>query len=119
MADEGVDVAGPERRASPWPLLVAAGLAVSEVGVLFGVPAVAVAGLVVFVGSVAGVLAEAGYAASPWRPAAVLGGVLLAAGAALLVAAGGVTVRGASVATAGAVALAAAAGGRALAAAGS
>lgn len=112
MADEGVDVAGPERRASPWPLLVAVGLAVSELGVLFGFAPVAVAGLLVFVGSVAGILAEAGYAASPWRPAAGLGAVLVVAGTVLVVA-DAATLRGLSVAAAGAVALASAVVGRA------
>lgn len=110
------EVAGPERHASPWPLLVALGVVVSELGVLFGVAVVAVAGLLVFVGSVAGVLTEAGYAASPWAPAAVLGLVLVAAGAALVLVADGVTVRGLSVGTAGAVAVVAAVAGRAWAA---
>ena len=68
-------------RSSRWPLLVALGLALSEVGVFLGFVAVAVLGLLVFGTAVAGVLRESGYAATPWRPLRLLGGALAAAGA--------------------------------------
>jgi len=58
---------------SPWPLLVALGIAVGEVGVLFGLVPVAVGGVVLFGGSAASVLREAGFAQSAWRPLALVG----------------------------------------------
>ena len=67
--------------ASPWPLFVATGIPVSEVGVLFGLFPVAVAGLLIFCGSIAGMLAESGYASTPWPAVAVLGVVCVAVGA--------------------------------------
>ncbi|MFB6087039.1 MAG: cox cluster protein [Haloarculaceae archaeon] len=71
-------------RASPWPVFVAGGLAVSELGLLFGSFVVAVGGLLVFGGSVAGMVEEAGYARSAWRAAVAFAVVLLAVGAVLL-----------------------------------
>jgi len=61
------------RTASPWPLLVALGFTLSEVGVFLGVFPVAVGGVLLLGGSVAGILAESGYAARPWRTLAYLG----------------------------------------------
>lgn len=58
-------------RASPWPVLVAFGLAASEVGVVFGFVPLAVGGVVLFGRSCAGAVAEAGYAST----ARALGGV--------------------------------------------
>ena len=52
-------------KASPWPLFVALGLAVGEVGVFMGLYPVAVGGLLLFVGSVAGIVQEAGYSERP------------------------------------------------------
>lgn len=54
-------------RASPWPVFVALGIPLSELGILFGSVPVAVGGLLLFGGSVAGMAAESGYAATPWR----------------------------------------------------
>lgn len=73
------------RSASPWPLFVAVGLALSEVGVFVGVFPVAVFGLLLFVGSVAGILTESGYAQRPWP-------TMIGLGALLAVAAGGIVV---------------------------
>jgi len=70
---------GPTR-VSAWPLVVALGLTVSEVGVFMGVYPLAVGGLVLFVASVAGITHEAGYTDRPWRLAGALGVVLVAAG---------------------------------------
>lgn len=70
---------GPTR-VSAWPLIVALGLTVSEVGVFMGVYPLAVGGLVLFVASVAGITHEAGYTERPWRLAGALGVVLVAAG---------------------------------------
>jgi hypothetical protein len=67
-------------KASPWPLFVALGLAVGEVGVFMGLYPVAVAGLLLFVGSVAGIVTEAGYTETPWRLLGGLGVVLVLLG---------------------------------------
>ena len=72
------------RTASPWPLLVAVGFALSEVGVFLGIFPVAVGGILLLGGSVAGILAESGYARRPWRTLALLGGVFAGLGAALV-----------------------------------
>lgn len=72
------------RRASPWPLFVALGLALSEVGVFIGVFPVAVFGLLLFGGSVAGILTESGYARRPWPALLVLGAILAVAGIAVI-----------------------------------
>ncbi|WP_415381082.1 cox cluster protein [Halosimplex sp. TS25] len=69
------------RTASPWPLLVAVGFALSEVGVFLGVFPVAVGGILLLGASVAGILAESGYARRPWRTLAALGGGFTVLGA--------------------------------------
>ncbi|WP_459192439.1 DUF7541 family protein [Halosimplex sp. J119] len=61
------------RTASPWPLLVAVGFALAELGVFLGVFPIAVGGVLLLGGSVAGILAESGYARRPWRTLAILG----------------------------------------------
>jgi len=83
------------RTASPWPLFVALGFALSEVGVFLGVFPVAVGGIVLLGASVAGILAESGYADRPWRVLAGLGvafGVIGVAVVATQVAPGSVAV---------------------------
>lgn len=60
-------------KTSPWPLVIVLGLVLSEIGILFNVYPVAIAGLVMFVGSVSGIISEAGYVASPWRLVSGLG----------------------------------------------
>ena len=55
------------RTASPWPVFVALGIPIAEVGILFELLPVAVGGLLLFGGSVAGLATEAGYAETPWR----------------------------------------------------
>jgi len=74
------------RTASPWPVFVALGLALSEIGVFIGLFPVAVFGLILFGGSIAGILTESGYVSRPW-PTLVGVGVVLAALAAGLAAA--------------------------------
>lgn len=69
---------------TPWPILLAFGIAVAELGVFLGYGVVAVPGVVLFGGSLAGGLAEAGYARSRPHALAISGAAL-----ALL---GGVTV---------------------------
>lgn len=115
-------------RHSPWPPLVALGLATAEVGVLFGSPPVSVGGVLLLGGSAAAAVADAGYADSPWGPLAAAGGLLAAAGAVVWLAGAGppgsvralvratatdgVAFRGASVLAGGALLVALAALGR-------
>ncbi len=105
-------------KTSPWPIVVVLGLVLSELGILFNVYPVAVAGLVVFVGSVSGIVDEAGYVVSPWRllvglgaVLAVLGGIIvsvrfdggLSASVFAAAAADGILQRGLTIAATGAV----------------
>ena len=81
-AESGVET---PRKMSPWPLFVAVGLAVAEVGIVMeGLYPVAVAGLLLFVGSVAGIVHEAGYVARPWKLLGALGLLLVLAGVGVL-----------------------------------
>jgi hypothetical protein len=89
------------RMASPWPVFVALGIPLSELGLLFGVFALAVGGLLLFCGSVAGMLQEAGYVEAPWRALGAMAVVLLAAGAGLVVGVDGFVTRGVAVAVSG------------------
>ncbi|WP_181686722.1 DUF7541 family protein [Halorhabdus salina] len=70
---EQAKVTGDFRRASPWPVFIALGFALAELGIFVGYFAVAVGGLLLLGGSVAGILVESGYASSVWRPLAGLG----------------------------------------------
>jgi hypothetical protein len=71
-------------KTSPWPIVVVLGVVFSELGILFNVYPVAVAGLVVFVGSVSGIVHEAGYVVSPWRLLVGLGAALAVLGGAIV-----------------------------------
>lgn len=73
------------RKASPWPLFIAVGLAIAEVGVFLDVVAFAVGGLLLFIGSTAGILSEAGYFSTPWPFVGGLGVILAVVGIALMV----------------------------------
>ncbi|MFC7177348.1 DUF7541 family protein [Halosegnis marinus] len=132
MADTDTEAvaASEAAKASPWPLFVALGLAVGEVGVFMGLYPVAVAGLLLFVGSIAGIVQEAGYSERPWKLLAGLGGLLVVVGAwvvtsqtgidaaAMLAAVDGadtIVLRGFSIAAAGVIALAASVAGVAVA----
>ena len=91
--DEQPGLSDEYRTASPWPLFVALGLAVLEVGVFLGVFPVAVAGVVLFGGSVTGILRESGYVTRTWGVLAALGAAFGLLGVALVatqVAPGGV-----------------------------
>jgi hypothetical protein len=82
--DEQPGLSEQYRRASPWPVFVALGIPIAEVGILFNLLPVAVGGLLLFCGSVAGMTDEAGYARSPWRPLLALAVVCFGVGAAFL-----------------------------------
>lgn len=103
------DSSDPDRAftgASPWPLVVALGLTLSEIGVVLGLRPISVAGLLLFVGSVAGILTESGYISRPARAIGVQGFGLVGIGLALILQnRTGITVRGQSIALAGTLCL--------------
>lgn len=118
--DEQPGLSDRYRRASPWPVFIALGLPIAEVGVLFGLVPIAVGGLLLFVGSIAGIVQESGYVERPWNLLAGLGGVLCVLGGALALSqlgaisggafvsalgSNGLVVRGVSIVIAGAIAL--------------
>ncbi len=64
------------RRSSAWPLVAALGIVATEAGVLFGLLAIAIGGVVAVGASCAGMLHEAGYATDPWLPLRRIGTVV-------------------------------------------
>ena len=91
---------------SPWPMFIAFGLVLSEVGISFALRPVSVGGLLLFVGSVAGVLAESGYVTHPARSIGAQGIALVGIGAVLVLQEQiGATIRGQSIAIAGVLSL--------------
>lgn len=82
--DEDPGLSDQYRRASPWPVFVALGLVLSEVGVFLGLFSVAVFGLLLFGGSIAGILTESGYTARPWPTLLGFGAILALAGVGLV-----------------------------------
>jgi hypothetical protein len=72
------------RTASPWPVLVAGGFALSEVGIFLGVFPVAVGGVLLLGASTAGILDESGYVTRTWRVLAGLGAAFAVLGIAIV-----------------------------------
>ena len=72
------------RKASPWPMFVALGFVLSEVGIIVGIFAIAVGGLLLFGGSVAGILKESEYVDTLWGSLLAFGGVLAVIGVGLV-----------------------------------
>lgn len=124
--DDGAGVSDGRSKMSPWPLFVALGLAISEVGVVLNLLPLSVGGLLLLVGSVSGIVTEAGYVDRPWGLLGGLGAALVGLGAIMVVTQtplvpgailavversvvgpdpNGVVQRGLSVASAGAIAL--------------
>ena len=68
------------RKTSAWPMFVALGFVLSEVGVILGFFPVTVGGLLLFGGAVAGILRESGYVSRPAVSLVVLGLFLGASG---------------------------------------
>lgn len=92
--------------ASPWPILVAFGITLSEIGILFGIHLLSIGGLLLFVGTVAGIFRESGYMVRPERAVGIQGVALIGIGLALIAANHiGSTVRGQSLAIAGMISL--------------
>jgi hypothetical protein len=79
--DDQPGLSDQHRMSSPWPLIVVLGLVFSELGLLFNVFPVAVGGLLLFVGAIAGIILESGYAERPWNLLAGLGVMLCVLGA--------------------------------------
>jgi hypothetical protein len=76
--------------ASLWPMFVAFGLAVAEIGVVVGVFLLTVVGFLTFTGAVTGILYESGYVQNPWQTLGVLATVVLALGFGVFLGFGGV-----------------------------
>lgn len=126
--DEQPGLSDQYRKVSAWPLFIALGLPIAEIGVLFGLVPVAVGGLLLFVGSVTGIVQEAGYVDRPWNLLAGFGALLVAIGLVLVVtqvttlsavtsgtiASNGIALRGASIVVAGVIAFASGGVGRVL-----
>ena len=70
-------------RVSPWPPFVALGFAVAEIGIVLNVVTLAIGGILLFGGSVAGILRETKYVTSPGRTLLVLGSMFVASGVAI------------------------------------
>jgi len=68
------------RRASAWPPFVAIGLAISEVGVIMNLVPVSIGGILLFGGSLAGILVDASITESPWPSLGAIGVVFGALG---------------------------------------
>jgi hypothetical protein len=106
--DEQPGVSDEYRKTSPWPVFVAFGLAIFEVGIVWPLFPVAVGGLLLFVGSVVGILTESGYVADPWKALIAASVGCLAVGGTVALATGGsVRLRGLAVLVGGVVVLAA------------
>ncbi|WP_435126793.1 DUF7541 family protein [Halobaculum sp. D14] len=82
--DETPGLSDQYRMASPWPLFVALGLPIAELGLLLGLLPLTVGGLFLFCGSIAGMVQEAGYTETPWRALAVVAVLTVLLGAALV-----------------------------------
>lgn len=102
------------RMASPWPIFVALGIPIAELGILFDVFVVSVGGLLLFCGSVTGLLREAGYAKTAWRPLAVFAVLLFVVGGVLAFTDVNLVTRGYAIITAGALLAAVGIGGELL-----
>ncbi|GAB6861595.1 cox cluster protein [Haloplanus litoreus] len=91
------------RMASPWPPFVAFGIPLAELGILFDVFVVAVAGLLLFCGSLTGMIREAGYVETVWRPLAVFAVLLFVVGGVFTFSDVNLVTRGYAIITAGGI----------------
>lgn len=83
--EEQTGLSDQYRKASPWPLFIALGLALAEVGVFLNIVPFAVGGLLLLSGSLGGIMSESGYTATPWSFIGVLGVILALVGIVLTV----------------------------------
>ena len=103
--DEQPGLSEQYRMASPWPVFIALGIPIAELGIVFDLFPLSVGGLILFCGSVAGILREAGYASTPWRPLAALAVVLVGIGVLFLFSDLNLVTRGYAIIVAGALLL--------------
>jgi len=82
--DESPGLSEQYRKASPWPVFIALGVPISEIGLVFDIFPIAVGGLLLFCGCIGGILQEAGYVAQPWTALSIMALLLFAFGGALL-----------------------------------
>ncbi len=99
--DENPGLSEQYRRASVWPLFVALGIPISEIGILFGIPALSVGGLLLFCGSVSAMINEAGYTETPWNALMACAILLFIGGAGILYADAHVSLKAAHLARRG------------------
>ena len=78
--EENPGLSDQYRKASPWPLFIALGVPISEIGLVFDIFPVAVGGLLLFCGCIAGLLQESGYIELPWTALGVMALLLFVAG---------------------------------------
>ncbi len=72
------------RKASPWPLFVALGFVLSELGVIMGFFSVTVVGILLFGGTTGAILQESGYIAQSWRAMVSIGALFALLGAVVI-----------------------------------
>lgn len=82
--DESPGLSEQYRKASPWPLFIALGVPIAEIGLVFDIFPVAVGGLLLFCGCIGGMMQEAGYVKTPWPALAVMAVLLFALGGGFL-----------------------------------
>lgn len=80
-SDEKIGSPTRIHRVSPWPPFIALGFAVAEIGIVLNLVSIAIGGLLLFGGSVAGILSETKYVRRPSRTLVFLGGLFVVAGA--------------------------------------
>ncbi|WP_410765271.1 cox cluster protein [Haloferax sp. DFSO60] len=103
--DEAPGLSDQYRMASPWPVFVALGIPISELGLLFDLFPLAVGGLLLFCGSIAGMLQESGYVESIWKSLGVFSVLLFIIGGAFVFMDGTLVTRGYAVIASGALLL--------------
>lgn len=104
--DEQPGLSDEYRKASPWPVFVAFGLAIFEVGIVVPLFPVTVGGMLLFVGSVVGILRESGYIANPWKGLITAAVISLAVGGAIAyTTSGAIRTRGIAILVGGALCL--------------
>ena len=103
--DEAPGLSDQYRTASPWPVFVALGIPLSELGLLFDLFPLAVGGLLLFTGSIAGMLRESGYVESTIRSLVVMTVILFGFGGVLAFTDVNLVTRGYAVIVAGALLL--------------
>ncbi|GAA0252577.1 hypothetical protein ACFFQF_03280 [Haladaptatus pallidirubidus] len=104
--DEQPGLSDQYRKSSPWPLFVAFGLALFEVGIVMAqyLFPVAVGGMLMFVGSCVGILRESEYIKNPWKGLVASAGLAFAVGGVVwTMTTGDVQLRGTAILIGGAI----------------